>query len=122
LRASRQSQKRSLSADLERIVTAASDATPDEAREIVAVIMAKTKPNNPIAYFRTIAGRGDLALWLQELRDSHSEPSAPRSLTVAELMRGPACEHGAPGGASLHPTSGKPLCPQCRTAASRRSA
>lgn len=35
---------------------------------------------------------------------------------VDDLKTGPECEHGAPGGASLHPKTNLPLCPLCRQA------
>jgi len=32
------------------------------------------------------------------------------------------CQHGQPGGSTLHPTTGLPLCALCRTAAGRAEA
>lgn len=40
---------------------------------------------------------------------------------LAEIRRGPECEHRTPGGASLHPVSGQPLCPLCRADQTRRT-
>ena len=119
-----QRTKRSSSGPLERIVLDATDATAEEARDLVQVILTDKKPRSPSAYLRRVAENGDLQFWLQQLRDSRSEQSMPRPrrLTVEELRRGPTCEHGDPGGSSLHPTYGTPLCPKCRLEASRRSA
>jgi predicted Fe-S protein YdhL (DUF1289 family) len=33
---------------------------------------------------------------------------------IRQLRQGKPCKHDDPGGASLHPGSGRPLCPQCR--------
>lgn len=40
--------------------------------------------------------------------------SAEMLAALAEARRGPECEHGAKGGASLHPETGLPICPICR--------
>ena len=84
--------KRSLSETLAGIVTGATDATPDEARETVALIRESQKPGNPVAYFRTLAKNGDLPIWLDKIRngpggptsvaDSVGTPSAPRLATL----------------------------------------
>lgn len=54
---------------------------------------------------------------------THQHTSARRpdgkavSAAINEARRhGPACEHGEPGGAFLHPVEGTPLCPLCRNA------
>ena len=51
-----------------------------------------------------------------QARPSGGAASGAMRTLLAAAQRGPACEHGQPGGAFLHPTTGKPLCPLCRVA------
>jgi hypothetical protein len=105
----------SLASQLVRIVTDATDATPQEARQIIKAITERRKPDTPLSYFRRVAANGDLVVWLQELRDDRIQVDTPTvAQLVATLREGPPCEHGDPGGASPHPQSGQRLCPQCR--------
>jgi hypothetical protein len=101
------------------ILAAVPDATETEIELVAKEIDAEHAPGNLGAY---IAGfpAAQIADRLTAIRDRHRGPGT--SATVASLQRGAECDHGVPGGASPHPTSGEPLCPICRTASVRRPA
>jgi hypothetical protein len=125
----REKTKRSLSETLELIVTDATDATPDQARETVAAIIEAQQPQTPAAYFRTLAKNGDLDIWLDKTRGRASlitaRPDVPDlrpssvgvSPPIRELYRDPECEHGVPGGTLPIPRTGQPRCALCRVGA-----
>lgn len=98
-------------ANARRIVRQATDCTEEEAKTIVAKVRER-KPRSLPALLRTMARDGDLHTALNEIRAVKRKASV-----AAELERirdGPACEHGQRGGESPHPTSGEPVCAQCR--------
>ena len=73
-------------------MTGSTDAKPEEARETVAAIVESQRPQNPAAYFRTLAKNGDLPLWLDKIRSTGSDSSVS-----GEIGTGPqtqACRSG----------------------------
>lgn len=114
---SRPMPDRSQASTPEQIVIDATGATPDEAAAITKRIANERQPRSLPGLLRRMATDGDLT---QLLTDQRAAAIRSRVAdTIAAARRGPACEHGEAGGASLHPTSGEPLCPQCRTKARR---
>ncbi|MGW4791190.1 helix-turn-helix domain-containing protein [Nonomuraea sp. NPDC004297] len=59
-----------------RTVADATDATPDETREILETIERDHKPNNLAAYTRTLAINGDLPAILRRVRAGDTTPRA----------------------------------------------
>ncbi len=110
---------------------------------------ARQRPPLPESVARLWAGEGideehQAALWAALLDDPATVVPAARARQHAWLVpalakiragegkrRGEAldvlrkfgedCEHGTPGGAEAHPTTGLPLCPLCRSEAARRA-
>ena len=101
----------------EQIITAATGATPAEAAAIARRIANERQPRSLPGLLRRMATDGDLPQLLTEHRAAVIRASV--SDAIAEARRGPKCDHGEPGGNALHPTSGEPLCPQCRMKARR---
>lgn len=98
--------------DAERIFAATvADLKPtdDEVRTAHSRWVERRNPTG-LGLYRHIAKEGGVD-WHAIIRDLRAD--ALKS-TIAELRRGPACIHGDPGGESLHPESGQPLCPHCR--------
>lgn len=48
-------------------------------------------------------------------RARQSAAKAETAQFVERARRQPPCQHGQPGGDQIHPASGQPLCPLCRT-------
>ncbi len=92
----------------------AGDASDDEIRDLLTGY-AKRRLKNPVGYAVRRGQLGELAADLWKLREARSKTDAER--VIDELRKGPPCDHGEPGGASLHPLTGKPLCPICRSEA-----
>jgi hypothetical protein len=97
-----------------RIVQGATDATADEAALVVAAVVAEGRHRNLGAFLRKLATDGDLAKVLHKIRTDAAKADTKRAMAAART--GPECEHRVPGGASPHPESGEPICPNCRTA------
>lgn len=94
----------------ERTVLAATDASDDEARAVVALVRAERKPTNLPGLLRSLAEADELVEWLARVRTTAA---------LAAARHEPDCQHGMPGGRVLHPQSGLPLCPLCRTESRR---
>lgn len=95
-----------------RSVMAHTDAAPDEAEEVARRIERERRPKNAAALIKHLAAAGELRDWLAEVRGERDDAAVVERLAAAR--KGPACEHGQPGGQTLHPSSGLPLCPMCR--------
>lgn len=90
----------------------------------IPIVIRKIKAENPSirsldAYVAKLADTSDLAELAATVRAERRRVDVAEQ--IASARRGPQCIHGDPGGASLHPTSGLPLCALCR-AATRRAA
>jgi len=95
-------------------------ATDDEKK----IIIERIRKANPHishlgGYIATMHRNGDLTELLTVLRDAAA--AATLQAVLAEARRGPMCEHLVAGGATLHPSTGAPLCPLCRTAGGRQA-
>jgi len=104
--------------DVQAVRELAGDASDDEIRDLL-VGYAKRRLKNPVGYAVSRGQLGELAADLGQLREARSKTDAQR--VIDELRNGPPCPHGEPGGASLHPLTGKPLCPLCRRSQARAS-
>jgi len=96
----------------ERIVMEHTGATAEEAAAIAARVRNERQPRSLPGLLRRMGADGDLAQLLAEQRGAALKNGV--ATAIAEARKGPACEHGVRGGEALHPTSGEPLCPQCR--------
>lgn len=102
----------------ERIVLEHTDASPDEAAAVARRVQTERQPRSLPGLLRRMADDGDL---LQLLADQRAAGvRAETRAALAKARDGPECEHRVPGGASPHPVSGEPICPQCRTQAKLR--
>jgi hypothetical protein len=102
------------------IIINSTDATEPEAETLAAWIDRERHPHNLAGLIRALAKGPDLATMLGDQRSRAREPEVAEALAQARL--GPVCRHGDPGGESLHPVSGKPLCPLCRQRPGRKPA
>ncbi|MCC5582041.1 hypothetical protein IMZ11_41230 [Microtetraspora sp. AC03309] len=96
-------------------VMEATGASEEEARRIVDLIKAEKAPRSLNGYVSTLAANGDLADWLHRVRAADEEHELRAWLEKVRAMG--ECEHGTPGGVELHPVSGEPHCPLCRSEA-----
>jgi hypothetical protein len=94
---------------------AATGASEEEARRIVDLIQAEQTPRSLSAYIAKLATEGDLTGWLERVRDDAQAREVRDWLDRADASG--KCEHAVPGGAELHPLTGTPRCPLCRSAA-----
>lgn len=94
------------------IIIEATQATQAEAEALARWLQTERRPRNLAGLVRTIAETPDLAAMLAEQRQRTTRADGER--LIAAARQGPPCQHGDPGGAALHPTTGKPLCPLCR--------
>ncbi len=99
------------------IRAAVPDATDDEIDVFIARIVRERAPADPARY---IAGFQPASIFtaiaaMRTDRERRERASAAEAIEAARLG-GPECEHGQPGGASPHPSTGRPLCPLCRAA------
>ncbi len=101
----------------EQIVIEATGATAEEATAIARRVENERKPRNLPGLLRRMAADGDLAQFLTDQRAATTR--ARNASAIAKAREGPQCEHGEAGGANPHPSSGEPLCPQCRALARR---
>lgn len=91
--------------------------TADEAKAVHHLIVDRHHPRS-VKYFSRITEDGGYGRYLAEVRaQAAEERSVAIASQVTELRQGPNCDHGIPGGAALHPASGKALCPLCRRGA-----
>ena len=97
------------------VLEAEPTCSTDEAEAVVAWVQRERRPRNVGAVLRTIIGAGELAGVLEQVRAEQAKHDSAVLLKAAR--DGPVCEHGEAGGATLHPQTGKPLCPLCRAAA-----
>lgn len=104
----------------EAIVLDATDATPAEARAVVALVEQTDQPRSLGGFLRRLAADGDLVTRLEKIRTGQQRQNITAAIETAR--QGPPCIHGEPGGANLHPTSQLPLCALCRAAVKRASA
>lgn len=96
------------------IADALPEATPDEITKVQSAL------NN--GYFGKVPGLGLLKTYAREGVKLQQVLAAVRETRTAELAEeikqiradSPKCPHGEPGGNQPHPTTGTPLCPQCR--------
>lgn len=61
-----------------RTIADATDATPDETREILELIKNDNKPRNLAAYVKTLAKNGDLPALLERIRTKETQPTGER--------------------------------------------
>ena len=87
--------------------------TAEEAADIAEQVKRERKPRNLAGLLHTIAMAGELPELLEAVRTDRRRIAVGNALAAAR--DGPECDHGVPGGASPHPTTGKPLCPNCRS-------
>lgn len=97
-----------------KIIQQQTDATDAEAAALAAWLDLERRPRNLAGLVRTIPA-DELTAMLDEKR--HRVERTAVADAIAAARRGPDCPHGERGGASLHPTSGQPLCPLCRATA-----
>lgn len=101
----------------EQIVMEHTGATPEEAAAITRRVANERHPRSLPGLLRRMGTDGDLAQLLTDQRAATIRAHVADA--IADARRGPECEHRIPGGNALHPTSGEPLCAQCRTKARR---
>ncbi len=99
------------------IIINATQAEPAEAEALAQWIDRERRPRNLAGLVNALARGPDLAGMLAEQRDRTGRGDT--ATAIVKLRKGSPCEHGEPGGASPHPTTGQPLCPLCRRAARR---
>src|SRR5580658_10199174 len=90
-------------------------ATAGEIRELLADYAGRRGIGSPVGLAISNAKSGQLAREITDRRAKRAKTEAAQ--TIAELRKGPPCDHGTPGGASLHPLTGRPLCALCRAEA-----
>lgn len=61
-----------------RTIADATDATPDETREILELIKSDNKPRSLAAYVKTLARNGDLPALLERVRTKETQPTGER--------------------------------------------
>lgn len=85
----------------------------DEEAAAVAAAFARDRPDirNLAAVLPSLAD-DEIAKKLTDVRTECHRKAVAAWLNWARQQ--PPCRHGDPGGTELHPTSGEPLCPQCR--------
>lgn len=88
-------------------------ATAEEEEMIIEGI----RKNNPKikdigAYVAAMGRNGDLEPLIDVVRSAMAADAI--STRLAEIRRGPECEHLVPGGDQPHPATGDRLCPMCR--------
>lgn len=99
----------------EQIVRDATGCSPAEAAAIANRVRNERQPRSLPGLLRRMAADGDLADLLTDCRAARQRDEVAAAL--AKIRDGPLCSHHVPGGASPHPVSGEPVCPQCRFAA-----
>jgi hypothetical protein len=104
----------------EEIVIEATGASVLEARAVIALIEQTSRPRSVAGFVRRLVADDDLAPRLEEVRSAQHNRDVAQ--LIAEARKGPQCVHGEPGGASPHPSGGRPLCALCRRAELRVSA
>jgi hypothetical protein len=102
-----------------QIVQEFTDATDAEADDLVAQYRKDRKPHSLNGLLTKIGRDGELTTKLDEARAARRQKRAEADLKA--IRAGPKCVHGEGGGASPHPTSGLPVCPQCRSTAQASS-
>jgi hypothetical protein len=95
-----------------RIVEEATDATPQEAEAVIALVVAENRHRNLGGFLRRLASDGDLDKLLTQVRTNNQRAAVRTARKAAN--NGPPCPHEMPGGALLHPVTQKPWCPHCR--------
>lgn len=97
----------------------ARESCPQAADEDISSVIDRyeQRPNvrNIAGYIHALAENGDLARDLEDIRQAREREAARDGIEARRSA--PACEHGMPGGAELHPETRLPRCPLCRSAA-----
>lgn len=94
------------------IIINRTDASPDEAAAVVAAY-ARDRPDiRNLAAVLPKLDDDEIAEALRTVRTERDRHAVAAWLNWARQQ--PPCRHGDAGGTELHPTSGEPLCPQCR--------
>jgi hypothetical protein len=88
------------------------DATLDDGLALAEWIDREKKPRNLNAFIAALAKGPDLNQLLEDHRTRIGKHGIAAEIALAR--KGPACKHREHGGAYIHPTTGKPLCPLCR--------
>lgn len=96
------------------IADALPEATPDEITKVQSALNNGRFGKVPgLGLLKTYAREGvKLQQVLVEVRETRSEELAEEIKQIR--ADNPKCPHGEPGGNQPHPTTGTPLCPQCR--------
>jgi hypothetical protein len=94
-----------------KIITGATDATPDEAQAVAQLIADEKHPNNLPGFLRRLAEDRELDQWLTRVRATGDR--AARTAFLAGIRGQPDCEHGHPGGHIRSP-DGWVACPHER--------
>ena len=87
------------------------DSTLDEAKAVHRTIAERHHPKK-ITYYQRIAEASGFGAYLADIRQADAEQR--RRNFEAALRTAAPCEHGQPGGNTLHTTTGHLLCPLCR--------
>lgn len=87
------------------------DSTLDEAKAVHRTIAERHHPKK-ITYYQRIAEASGFGAYLADIRQADAEQR--RRNFEAALRTAAPCEHGQPGGNTLHTTTGDPICPLCR--------
>lgn len=99
-------------------VIEATGATPEEAAEVVGLVVAARKNvQNVAGLIRKIAADGDLGPFLDDARKALGRSELEAALNAAR--DGPMCPHDVPGGENLRPDTNEPVCGSCRGRARR---
>jgi len=94
------------------VITHHTGASSEEATALAAEIQRGKNPRNLAALINALAKGPDLEAMLQDYRTRMGSNGIAAQIAIAR--KGAPCEHGEPGGASLHPATSTPLCPLCR--------
>jgi hypothetical protein len=91
-------------------------ATDDEIEIYLAKIVKERAPANLDRYIAGMRAASHAAGIAAIRAERGRRERAAAAAAVSAARRGPECEHGEPGGATPHPSTGLPLCPLCRAA------
>lgn len=97
----------------EALVRESTGATADEAAAIVKRIAAERNPKNLAGFVRHLAGAGDLAQYLTDVRAAAARYADDNDRKIRQGL--PRCEHGVAGGTQAHTVTGLVRCGACRT-------
>jgi hypothetical protein len=88
------------------------DVTIEDAKAVHRAVVRQYGAKVTPRYLRTMAGNTGFAGYYADVKAARGEAVAKELTRLREAE--PECEHGTAAGHAAHPTTGRPLCPQCR--------